>query len=351
MAGLKDWLLRRLRRASPSTTAHTASSIEKTINDALTRAGLLSGAKTSAPVDSIFRPAPAAEETTGRFFWCDSDNSPGALRYKLYVPNSYAATAAKVPLIVMLHGCTQDPDDFALGTQMNALAESGTALVAYPQQTMHSNAQKCWNWFRPEDQSRGSGEPERIAAMVRQIAAEYRVDSRKVFVAGLSAGGAMAVILGQCYPDMFAAVAVHSGLPYRCANNVVSALSVMRHAASGHEEQARSPLAMPTLVIRGDDDKTVDPANSDAIVSQAVRDWPAADQLTPDATTTTTAGGRGATCATFRNGSGRVVIESWKVSGGGHHWFGGDARGSHTDASGPCASELVMQFFDDQASG
>lgn len=348
MAGLKDWL-RRLRRPSQSTPTHTASAIEKTINDALARAGLMPEAKTSPRADSVFRPASTTAEDPGRFFWCDSEQSAGALRYKLFVPQSYAASAAKVPLIVMLHGCTQDPDDFALGTQMNALAESGTALVAYPQQPAQANVQKCWNWFRPEDQSRGSGEPERISAIVRQIIGEYRVDTRKVFVAGLSAGGAMAVILGRCYPDLFAAIAVHSGLPYACANNVVSALSVMRDAKSAHGSQARSPLAMPTLVICGDGDKTVDPGNSDAIVDEAVRDWPSNDQLTRDAPTSTTAGGRGATCATFRNAAGRVVIESWKVSGGGHTWFGGDARGSHTDASGPSASELIVQFFDDQA--
>ena len=349
MAGLKDWL-RRLRRPSLIPAATTSGSIENTINDALARAGLLPEAKAPPRADSVSRPAPATAEDTGRFFWCDSDKSPGALRYKLFVPRSYASSAVKVPLIVMLHGCTQDPDDFALGTQMNALAESSTALVAYPQQTMQANAQKCWNWFRPEDQSRGSGEPERIAAIVRQIMAEYRVDTRKVYVAGLSAGAAMAVILGRCYPDVFTAIAVHSGLPYACANNVVSALSVMRDAKSAHPRHARPPLAMPALVICGDDDKTVDPANSDAIVDQAVRDWPRDDQLTRDAPASTSAGGRGATCATFRNRSGRVVIESWKVSGGGHTWFGGDARGSHTDAAGPSASELILQFFDDQAS-
>jgi poly(hydroxyalkanoate) depolymerase family esterase len=348
MAGFKEWL-QRLRRPSSSTATHTPASIEKTITDALARAGLMPQAKTPQQADSIFRPAHNADENAGRFFWCDSDKNAGALRYKLYVPQSYAGSAAKVPLIVMLHGCTQDPDDFALGTQMNALAESAAALVAYPQQTAQANPQKCWNWFRPEDQMRGAGEPEHIARIVRQIIADYRIDPRRVFVAGMSAGGAMAEILARCYPDLFAAVAVHSGLPYRCANNVVSALSVMRDAASAHAQPARSPLAMPTLVIRGDDDKTVDPANSEAIVDQAARDWPADDQLTREATTSTTAGGRATTCTTFRNRGGRVVIESWNVSGGGHHWFGGDARGSHTDSSGPSASELVRQFFDDQA--
>jgi len=146
--------------------------------------------------------------------------SAGSRRYKLFVPSVYRGQP--LPLVVMLHGCTQTPDDFATGTRMNILAEERGCFVAYPAQSQKANISKCWNWFKPSDQDRDQGEPAIIAGLVRELLRTYRLDPERVYVAGLSAGGAMPVILGRTYPDMFAAVGVHSGLPYAVAHDLPS---------------------------------------------------------------------------------------------------------------------------------
>ena len=284
-----------------ASTSSSSAVVTRTINDALSRAGLTQGARSplaATPFHSA--PEPAQSADTGRFFWCSAGQASNTLDYKLFIPSSYER-ASTVALIVMMHGCTQDPDDFALGTRMNMLGEAHAAIVAYPQQTTHRNAQKCWNWFRPQDQQRDSGEPAQIAGMILELLTTYRIDPARVFVAGMSAGAAMALILAYCYPDLIAGAGVHSGLPYRCANNVASALSAMRQARSAHVVQTPLRLTVPLIVIHGDEDPTVDPASSTMIVRQAVGGW--AGMLAPDAAHTTQVGGRSCRSVRFVDGS------------------------------------------------
>src|ERR1700730_15134592 len=186
----------------------------------------------SAPgIRGVAHPSPACEPAVvpdgGQFVTGLYSNRAGSRTYKLYVRSAYCGQ--ELPLVVMLHGCAQSPDDFAAGTRMNALAEEHTCLVAYPAQAASANASKCWNWFNPGHQQRGQGEPSLIAGITRQVMRDYSVDSRRVYVAGLSAAAAAALLLGVTYPDLSAAIAGHSGLAWGAANDVPSAFAVMRH--------------------------------------------------------------------------------------------------------------------------
>ncbi|MGV8923705.1 MAG: alpha/beta hydrolase family esterase [Thermomonas sp.] len=333
------------------------------IDDALARAGLLGadGAPAMSPVrrestapvalprteDGIEPPASSQGQFLSRTF----ASPAGALAYKLYVPSGYDADSTRaVPLLVMLHGCTQSPDDFAAGTRMNAQADLHGFVVAYPAQSATANANKCWNWFRPQDQSRGGGEPALIAGMTAQIGADYRVDPARIYVAGLSAGAAMAVVMGRTYPDLFAAVGAHSGLPYRAAHDMVSAFSAMRIGAAGvgdAQVQASGKLT-PTIVFHGDRDQTVAATNGDAIVAHQTSASGAPEYIaTRDSGKAR--GGRDYARTTYADASGRIVVEDWRVHGGGHAWMGGSASGSYTDPQGPDASAEMVRFFLRQA--
>ncbi|KQT54954.1 polyhydroxyalkanoate depolymerase [Aureimonas sp. Leaf454] len=239
----------------------------------------------------------------------------------------------------MLHGCTQNPEDFARGTRMNALAEEAGILVAYPEQPQGANVQRCWNWFDPSHQRRGEGEPAILAGIVSEIASAHSVDADRVFVAGLSAGGAMAAVLGATYPELFAAVGVHSGLPHGAASDVGSALSVMR---SGRVPPAAVPAGRgPRLiVVHGDGDRTVHPANGEAVAGAA------SAGTAKDVVKSGSAGGRSYTRLTRpTGGGGGAALEYWRIDGLGHAWSGGDAAGSHSDPAGPDASREMLRFF------
>lgn len=287
----------------------------------------------------------------GRFLSFAYAGAHGRRDYKLYVPASYRANAP-MPLVVMLHGCKQNPDDFARGTRLNDVAEQQGFLVAYPAQSKHANGSNCWNWFESQHQSRDGAEPSIIVGIVRQIANSHQVDERRVFVAGLSAGAAMAVILGEAYPDVFAAVAAHSGLPHGAANDMASAFAAMHGgvgpAASALGAATPSPLAssaVPTIVFHGDRDATVVPKNGAAIAEQAVARL--TSELGPLVREVEQrhANGRSCTRVAYVDRNGRAVAEQWTVHGGGHTWFGGSSAGSFADPQGPDASREMMRFF------
>jgi poly(hydroxyalkanoate) depolymerase family esterase len=279
------------------------------------------------------------------FFTRSYSGAAGARSYKLYVPESYAGEA--VPLVVMLHGCTQDPDDFAAGTRMNALAEEHGFLVAYPAQSGSANMQKCWNWFQAADQQRGQGEPSIIAGITQQVIEDYEVDEGRVYVAGMSAGGAMAAIMGAAYPDLYAAVGVHSGLAPGSAHDMPSAFSAMRQGnpgapmpRAGSNGQAEVP---PTVIFHGDRDGTVHPRNGDRLLAQLTATDGSALKVStrqgqvPD--------GHRFTRISYRDADGRSVVERWNVHGLAHAWSGGGRPGSYTDPKGPDASAEMVRFF------
>jgi poly(hydroxyalkanoate) depolymerase family esterase len=294
-------------------------------------------------------------QTTGTFETHEFSNQAGTRSYMLYVP--HRPSDAPRPMVVMLHGCTQSADDFAAGTQMNRLADEHGFLVVYPEQAAHANPSKCWNWFNPQDQARDVGEPSLIAGIVREVAARHAVDARRIFVAGLSAGAAMAVVMGETYPELFSAVGVHSGLAYGSAHDVLSAMMAMKGGRAGLPGQMIKPVVaepsrkqavqpMPTIVFHGDRDHTVQHTNAAEIVRQA-RDAHSAraGELVSSTQRGEASGGRTYSRTVDDDGSGRAHIESWTVHGAGHAWSGGHASGSFTDGKGPDASAEMARFF------
>ena len=307
------------------------------------------------------RPAKPARRSAGRFVASSFTGADGTRGFKVFVPAGFEGEA--LPLVVMLHGCSQDPDDFAAGTRMNALAQEVGFVVLYPEQGPRSNAHKCWNWFSPRDQGRGAGEPALLAGMTRHILQTHSIDHDRVFVAGLSAGGAMAAILAREYADVFAAAGVHSGVAPGAAHDVQSAFAVMSAGPGGASDLASALMATllpsaapppapaatsrpgaPLIVFHGDADRTVVAANGDTVVAAALGDQPAV-ATSEDGR----AGARSFRRTVWRRdgaaGDAPSVVEHWVVHGGGHAWAGGSAAGSFADPDGPDATREMLRFF------
>ena len=275
----------------------------------------------------------------GKFLDASFGHNSGPRTYKVYVPKNYRGQA--LPLLVMLHGCTQNPDDFAAGTRMNVLSEKNSCFALYPSQPEFANPSKCWNWFSAGDQRRDQGEPSIIAGMTREVMQAYNIDATRVFVAGMSAGAAMAVIMAATYPDLYAAVGAHSGLAYRSAQNMLSALDVMRNGAA-----SLPPLGVagiPIIAFHGEQDRTVNPRNSEQIISQWLESRPEASGRRC-AEETGEINGRTYVRTQHRDSRG-VFAEYWILENSGHAWSGGSPSGSYADPKGPDASREMLRFF------
>lgn len=324
-----------------------AGRARSTIDRALTDAGLSAGpavapavVRRSPGTGSSSRPLPAAASGTaaGRFLHASYANAHGRRDYRLYIPGGHDGTRP-LPLVVMLHGCTQSAEDFAVGTGMNALADQHGFLVAYPQQVARENHARCWNWFRPEDQRHGAGEPSILAGIAAQVATDHRVDPDRIFAAGLSAGAAMAVVLAHAYPTLFRAIGVHSGLPYAQAHDVPSAFAAMQGRSSGRTS-APDASAVRMIIFHGDKDRTVAPVNADLLVHGA-----AGARAVAVTESGRAPGGHGFTREVYLDANGLPHVENWTIHGSGHAWSGGSANGSYTDPAGPDASAAMVRFF------
>jgi poly(hydroxyalkanoate) depolymerase family esterase len=276
-----------------------------------------------------------------RFIEGTYSNAAGSRAYRLFIPSRYQE-GQPIPLVVMLHGCTQSPDDFAAGTRMNFIAEEQTCFVVYPAQRGEANQAKCWNWFRTTDQQRDGGEPSLIAGITRQIMRDHSVDATRVYVGGLSAGAAAAAIMGATYNDLYAAIGVHSGLACGAATDLPSAFAAMRQGGgSGDRGIPGDGSPVPTIVFHGDRDTTVHPNNGDQILEQFVRTTSTQKQVhrgrIPD--------GHAYTRTIHTDATGRGVFEHWNIHGAGHAWSGGSPAGSYTDPRGPDATREMLRFF------
>jgi poly(hydroxyalkanoate) depolymerase family esterase len=275
-----------------------------------------------------------------RFIEGTYSNPAGSRAYRLFIPSRYQGQP--LPLVVMLHGCTQSPDDFAAGTRMNFIAEEQTCFVVYPAQRSDANQSKCWNWFRTADQQRGKGEPSLIAGITRQIMRDYSVDPKRVYVGGLSAGAAAAAIMGATYNDLYAAIGVHSGLAFGAATDMPSAFAAMRQGAGpGRRVISDGGPPVPTIVFHGDRDITVHPNNGDQILEQSIRTTSTQMQVHRGQV----AGGHAYTRTIHTGASGRGIFEHWNIHGAGHAWSGGSPAGSYTDPGGPDATREMLRFF------
>lgn len=374
-AAIHETIQRALTAAGLDTGTGPMQGVTETIRRALAAGGITQPAQRfdrDAAIDVEARTVPPRDDgpvapdrdppigeapAPGRFESCEFGNRAGTRAYKLYVPA--APTDGPRAIVVMLHGCTQSADDFAAGTRMNRLAEAHGFLVVYPEQAAHANPSKCWSWFKPQDQLRDAGEPSLIAGIVREVAQRHGADPRRVFVAGLSAGAAMALVLGETYPELFAGVGVHSGLPYGSAHDVPSALAAMKGGRSGLPGLASTPdagarprrsatQAVPVIVFHGDRDHTVQQTNAARIVQQAQAAHMAQSggvALRVSTHEGVAPGGRRYSRAVHANAAGQACIESWTLQGAGHAWSGGHASGSYTDGAGPDASAEMVRFF------
>lgn len=270
----------------------------------------------------------------------------GERAYRLFRPHNPPADGRPPPLLVMLHGCTQTPEDFAAGTRMNALADARGWWVLYPAQSRAANRHACWNWFLPSEAQRAGGETSLLADMTSRTVAAHGLDPQRVYAAGLSAGAAMALALGATHPALIAAVGVHSGLAFGSAHDLPSALAAM------HQTRPGLPLTRPlrSIIFHGDQDSTVHPGNADEVLSQVLATGShsalAVDPASVEREVWQAPGARRCTRSRYRGAQGRVDAELWLIHGAGHAWSGGSPSGSFTEASGPDASAEMLRFFD-----
>lgn len=334
------------RTGGKAATARSAVARRTLFPDALRFPGSMRwtiGSMRPVTPDVVFSPV----QTSGQFVEKTYTNRAGTRSYQLYIPSGYTGQA--VPLVIMLHGCTQTSRNFAAGTRMNGHAEGETFLVAYPEQEISANGSKCWNWFQQTDQHRDMGEPSLIAGITQQIMSDYHVDGRRVYIAGLSSGGAMAAIMAATYPDLYAAVGVHSGLAYGAAHDLPSAFAAM---VQGTDQGAQHLTeSIPLIVFHGDSDTTVAPVNADYLLDQWLRGTSNGQDSMQRAARDVkmergqVANGHAYTRTIYHDSSGRAIIEKWMVHQAGHAWSGGSPSGSYTDPKGPDASAEMVRFF------
>lgn len=349
-----DKMLEATRLTVSGRLTEATKAIQETLQNGPEPGGTSSPVRREAPVidgvaevveDRVRNPAGTGHgagqaQGKGQFLSAQFRNAAGSRPYRLYVPGSYQGQA--MPLIVMLHGCTQSPEDFAAGTRMNEAAEANGFLVAYPAQTQAANASKCWNWFNTQEQQRDQGEPSLIAGITREIIGQYAIDSRRVYVAGLSAGGAAAAIMGTAYPDLYAAIGVHSGLACGAASDMMSAFGAMRQGHSGTILRSVS-APVPAIVFHGDQDTTVHMSNGDAVIAQLMPH----ESLRTRTIEGRAEGGHAYSRTLHADPQGKILLEQWVVHGANHAWAGGSPAGSFTDPQGPDATAEMVRFFMD----
>ena len=332
-----------------STAAGATPAVEapRSLLTILEKAGRL-GSAFSGGVETVRDREALVAPKAGRFITEAFANFAGMLNYRLYIPSAY--NGQPLPLIVMLHGCKQGPDDFAIGTRMNFVAEEFGCFVAYPGQSKSANGLGCWNWFNPRHQHRGRGEPSLIAGITRAVIDQYNIDKTRIYIAGLSAGGAATAVLAATYPDLYAAVGIHSGLARGAARNVPSAFTAMH---SGRATASEIPLLttgpdgarrfVPAIIFHGDEDDTVHPGNAGHVLKQLL---PGGGQPLRHTTKRGRAGGgHRYSHDRYLDQRGEAVLEAWTIHGSGHAWSGGHAAGSFTDPKGPDASREMLRFF------
>jgi poly(hydroxyalkanoate) depolymerase family esterase len=347
-----------LGRFEPPTIDAKARVIEESEAMPIAQAASVQRTKRRAPLDGVKKfSAPGLRNPIGRappstsdivpdgtkFIESKFSNAAGSRTYKLFIPSR--SRGQQLPLVVMLHGCTQSPDDFAAGTRMSFLAGEQNFFVVYPEQPSAANPAKCWNWFRSGDQRRGGGEPSLIAGITRQIMRDHAIDPKRVYVAGLSAGGAAAAIMGATYADLYASVGIHSGLACGAASDLPSALVAMRQG-NGFGAIGDGP-PIPTIVFHGDRDTTVHPDNGDRILEQCAK----ATSPTMKVLRGRIPHGHAYTRTILTDESGSAISEHWDIHGAGHAWSGGSPAGSYTDPQGPDATREMLRFFLEHSLG